>query len=274
MLKQQTEDTILLGETKKNLIEIESEINALENRKKSLNNDIKTISQQATNTADEIYKKSYDLMQEKLSQSAQLVSEKFQKEEEKLKQEYLKMAKEQAFEFSEKINKNNLELILAERELNDLKKKISAVIESSKKQSLEENEKSYYQIKISEEDLEDIRLLKEVVKKLNKDPEPVNKVIWELYYKKPTLDLLGRIAPTDEIYIGIYKITNIKTNQCYIGQSLNIRNRLREHIKAGLGISSSNNRFYSEMKAVGPENFMYEILEKCTQEELNEKERY
>ena len=62
------------------------------------------------------------------------------------------------------------------------------------------------------------------------------------------MDLLGRITPTGKDHIGIYKITNLETGQCYIGQSLNIRNRLRDHIKAGLGISSSNNRFYTELK--------------------------
>ena len=88
------------------------------------------------------------------------------------------------------------------------------------------------------------------------------------------MDLLGRLTPTGVNHIGIYKVTNLKTNQCYIGQSVDLRNRLRDHIKAGLGIGSSNNRFYTEMKNIGPENFMYEILEECDRSQLNEKERF
>ena len=53
-----------------------------------------------------------------------------------------------------------------------------------------------------------------------------------------------------------------------------MRNRLRDHIKAGLGIGATNNRFYTEMKSVGPEAFMYEIIEECDRSKLNERERY
>lgn len=73
---------------------------------------------------------------------------------------------------------------------------------------------------------------------------------------------------------GIYKITNEETGQCYIGQSVDLRIRIRDHIKAGLGINTSNNRFYSEMKNIGPEQFTYEILEHCNRSKLNEQERF
>jgi hypothetical protein len=36
----------------------------------------------------------------------------------------------------------------------------------------------------------------------------LNKVIWKVYYEKPTLDLIGRIVGAKE-KIGIYKITNL-----------------------------------------------------------------
>ena len=48
-----------------NVATAEIETEALEKRKQSLNADIKTISAQATETANEMYQKSYDLMQEK-----------------------------------------------------------------------------------------------------------------------------------------------------------------------------------------------------------------
>jgi len=248
----------------------ETENRALERQKVSLNEDIKQISSQATVAANEIYKKSYDLMQERMSQAAEIAGAKYQKAEEEYKKQYLKLVKENAAELAKLIGK----ITLKQEELADLKSKQAAAIEADKRRILEENQKDFYKIKISEDELWDIKCLKEVVKELKCDPLPVNKVIWEVYYKKPTMDLLGRLTPTGKTYCGIYKITNIHSGQCYIGQSVDIRNRFRDHIKAGLGIGSWNNRFYTEMKTLGPENFMYEILEECSRNKLNERERY
>lgn len=252
----------------------ETETSALEQKKASLNQDIQTISAQAKATTDEIYQKSYDLMQEKLAQSAELSAEKFRKAEEQAQQEYLDLLAENAKEAIETIETRQLELKTLEITLDILKEKARAAIEADKRKLLDEQAKNYYKINISDEDIEDIKMLQEVAKKLNKDPEPINKIIWESYYKKPTMDLLGRLVPTGQTHTGIYKITNIKTNQCYIGQSVDLRNRLRDHIKAGLGINSSNNKFYSELKTLGPEAFMYEIIEECPRIALNERERY
>ena len=252
----------------------ETETGALEKRKASLNQDIQNISAQASATADAMYKKSYDLMQEKMSQSAEIAMVKYQQAEKEYQNEYLSTLAETSQEFSDQITNYQLQINEYENIIVDLQNKVNAAIEADKRKALEEDKKKYYELAISEEDKEDIALLKEVVKKLNKDPEPVNKVIWELYYKKPTMDLLGRLTPTGTTHIGIYKVTNLTTNQCYIGQSVDLRNRLRDHIKAGLGIASSNNRFYTEMKNEGPEAFMYEILEECDRSQLNEKERF
>lgn len=252
----------------------ETETNALEKRKASLNADIETISAQATAAANEIYKKSYDLMQEKMSQSAEIAGYRYQLAEEEHKQEYLSIMEENVKTFNTNIAIKQAELKTVSETLNILKEKVKAAIELDKRNMLKESEKDYYKIKILDQDKEDIQLLQEVAKKLNKDPEPINKIIWELYYKKPTMDLLGRLTPTGQTHCGIYKITNLKTNQCYIGQSVDLRNRLRDHIKAGLGISSSNNKFYTEMKTIGPESFMYEIIEKCDRSQLNEREKY
>ena len=257
-----------------NVATAEIETEALEKRKQSLNADIKTISAQATETANEIYQKSYDLMQEKMSQSAEIAMHKYQKAEKEYQNEYLSTLAETTQQFSDQITDYQLKINEYENIIVDLQNKVSAAIESEKRRVMEENEKEYYKLSISEEDIEDIAMLKEVAKKLNKDPEPINKIIWEMYYKKPTIDLLGRLTPTGTTHTGIYKITNLKTGQCYIGQSVDLRNRLRDHIKAGLGIASSNNRFYTEMKTNGPEAFMYEVLEECDRAVLNEKERF
>lgn len=195
----------------------ETETRSLEQRKVSLNADIEQISTQATATVNEIYKKSYDLMQERMSQSAEIAGFKYQKAEEKMKQEYLSLLEENERNLNELCNK----IVSKNEELSELKKKALAAIAADKRRVLEEDEKNFYKIKISDDELWDIEILRKVVKELKCDPLPVNKVIWEVYYKKPTMDLLGRLTPTGQTHCGIYKITNVQTGQCYIGQSVN-----------------------------------------------------
>ena len=69
--------------------------------------------------------------------------------------------------------------------------------------------------------------------------------------------------------IGIYKITNLINNKCYIGQSINIQRRWREH-RARRGSSP----LYKDMKIYGVENFSFEVIEECHINELNTKEIY
>jgi uncharacterized protein YukE len=212
----------------------------------------------------------YDAMQERLSQSAEEESKKYRQAKNELEQIYLELLQEAEKEYQKKIS----EVSAATEELSEMKKKISSAIEEEKRRLATEDEKNFYKIKITKDQLWDIRVLKEAVKELKGDSQAINKVIWEVYYKKPVTDLLNRVAPSGNNIVGLYKITDTETNKCYIGQSVDIRTRFRDHIKAGLGISSSNNRFYTEMRDVGPENFMYEIIEKCHKNKLNERERF
>ena len=213
-------------------------------------------------------------MQEKLTKSAEIASQQYQQAEEDYQQEYLRTLEDSAQLFINAIGEKQAELADTENLLANLKAKAQAAIEADKRRVLEEEEKNYYKIAISEDALADIQVLREVTKQLKGDPLPINKVIWDVYYKNPTTNLLGRITPSGQAHIGIYKITNLDTGRCYIGQSVDLRTRIRDHIKAGLGINSSNNKFYSEMKDLGPEKFMYEIVEECDRTQLNERERY
>lgn len=75
---------------------------------------------------------------------------------------------------------------------------------------------------------------------------------------------------------GVYKITNIITNECYIGASKNIRNRKYNHKSNWKNSKSKDYNFliYVAMRKYGFENFIFELLEKCEISELNDKERY
>jgi len=71
--------------------------------------------------------------------------------------------------------------------------------------------------------------------------------------------------------IGIYKITS-PSEKVYIGQSINIESRWNNYIK--LHKTSIGPKLYNSLKNHGPKNHQFEILEKCSKEELNEKEIY
>lgn len=78
-----------------------------------------------------------------------------------------------------------------------------------------------------------------------------------------------------KITIGIYKIANTKNNKCYIGQSIDIEKRFKEHI-----YHLENNKHHS-VKLQRSYNmtkdksvFQFEIIEETTKELLNEREEY
>ena len=70
--------------------------------------------------------------------------------------------------------------------------------------------------------------------------------------------------------IGIYKITNPK-GKVYIGQSTNIEKRFR--LYKGLHCSKQI-KLFSSLKKYGYTNHVFEIVEECLIDELNEKEIY
>lgn len=75
--------------------------------------------------------------------------------------------------------------------------------------------------------------------------------------------------------IGIYKIENKISKKCYIGLSINIEKRIKDHFsKAFIKDKEYNKSLYRAIRKYGKENFNSTILEECLQEELFEKEIY
>ena len=72
--------------------------------------------------------------------------------------------------------------------------------------------------------------------------------------------------------IGIYKITNLIDEKCYIGKSTNIDNRFKQY--RSLREDRTNQHLYRAFLKYGLDNFSFEIIEECSKAELNDREIY
>lgn len=73
--------------------------------------------------------------------------------------------------------------------------------------------------------------------------------------------------------IGIYKIVNSINNKIYIGQSIHIEKRFKEHIRES-NYDRSNMPIHKAIHKYGSENFQLEILEECNIEDLDCRETF
>lgn len=70
--------------------------------------------------------------------------------------------------------------------------------------------------------------------------------------------------------IGIYKITNKINEKVYIGQSIHIERRFKEHIQRAT--HNPKSVLHHAISVYGVSNFTFEILELCSIEELDRRE--
>ena len=160
-----------------------------------------------------------------------------------------------------------------QKELDKIKATRTAAIEAQIREKKIKEQQSFYCLKISDADIADIQKLENIKKTLNK-PRVLSMLIWQTWFQKPLKALAANILGTSTV-TGIYKITNIITGECYIGQAADIASRWSEHAKCGLGIDTpAGNKLYKAMQEYGLQSFSWELLEKCDRAELNEKERY
>ena len=126
----------------------------------------------------------------------------------------------------------NLNSTLEDAELNAQQKmdevaaeleKLITTYEKSKEAILKERraiaEKRKYSISLTDAEKLDIEILNDLKPKLHQ-PRILSMLIWQTYIQKKMkqliVDTLGTTAIT-----GIYKITNINTSECYVGQAVN-----------------------------------------------------
>lgn len=253
--------------------QLEFRLKQLETQKEGLLSSIKDLENQAKESAELFLQQHMNLAAEKLDRTLEQKSIFYQENEEAYKEIYLQSLNDCIQDFTKNISNKRQELEIIQLRIDELKNNIAASVEANKRAEEIRNKNDFYKLNLSDEDIAEIKHLRAVIPYL-RNIEPLNKVIWKCYYEKPTSDLIGRVVGSGA-KTGIYKITNLTNQMCYIGQAVNIAERWKQHIKRGIGAETpTRNKLYPAMLSFGVENFSFEIIEECDRALLNDKEDY
>lgn len=251
-------NTILTGEHN----ELVNQRNLETEKLESIRSVVKVAEEQATEAANAVYKSKMDAMKDCFAKDAVRAAQEHQENVEAFQRQY----EETVAHFMEQY-RQMADNVSAMRAIND------AAVLAAKRAEEMKTAKDFYRIQLNDIDVEEIKALRSI-EHLLRDKEPLNKIIWKCYYEKPTTDLIGRVIGGG-IHTGIYKITEIETGKCYVGQAANLADRWKQHIKRGVGADApTRNKLYPAMIAAGPENFTFEVIEECTRALLDEREDY
>ena len=175
------------------------------------------------------------------------------------------------------INDEIIQLLLQkseiEADLEDFRSRRAAVNEAILREKELQEQETFYKINLTQNDIEDIAVLREIEPRLcNK--EALNRLIYDVFIKNPSQEMIKRVTKGKKIS-GIYKITYIKTGESYIGRSVDIGNRWKQHLLSSLNIGSiAHAYFHTILAEKGLHNFTFEIIEEVDKNKLNEREKY
>ena len=254
-------------------LNLRSEVSNLEKEIEEKKKSIDILDEQAKDAAKSLEAKVYDLMSTEFAQKATLEIDHCKYLSAQAQAEYEAMMQELMEEYTSKrdVLIDDYNRIVAQ--IADARSKADAAVEANKRIELDRQKKDFYRLQLSDIDIEEIQRIKSIEPYLRKK-EPLNKVVWKVYYEKPYTDLIGRVVGQGR-KTGIYKITNIENGMCYVGQAVDIAERWKQHIKRGIGADPpTQNKLYPAMLAIGVENFTFEIIEQCDGNKLNEREDY
>lgn len=251
---------------------LKHEIGQLEIKKESILANISDLQAQADNTAEMYEKKAIEVAQLKIEASLTEQSAKYEAATKEYENEYLSTIRQAAVDLQSQLNEKVSQLNKINSDINTFKATREALIQANLREQELLDTVGFHTISLSEQDITDINTLERIKPTLFK-PEILSKLIWSTYFLQPVSSMCNNIFGTGKV-CGIYKITNLTTKEVYIGQSVDCAERIKQHIKAGLGIDNKGtNKLYKAMQKTGVWNFAFELLEKCPREELDKKEK-
>lgn len=251
---------------------LKHEIGQLEVKKESILANISDLQAQADNTAEMYEKKAIEVAQLKIEASLTEQSAKYEAATKEYENEYLSTIRQAAVDLQSQLNEKVSQLNKINSDINTFKATREALIQANLREQELLDTVGFHTISLSEQDITDINTLERIKPTLFK-PEILSKLIWSTYFLQPVSSMCNNIFGTGKV-CGVYKITNLTTKEVYIGQSVDCAERIKQHIKAGLGIDNKGtNKLYKAMQKTGVWNFAFELLEKCPREELDKKEK-
>ena len=254
----ETETKRLESEAQRLLLQKDSALEQIN----TLNGSLTAMEKQAQEAADLFFNSKMEIAQENLARALELEAQKYQENVSAFEVQYHETVAGMMEQYK-----------VLEASVSQMRATNDAAVAAAKRAAELADQQDYYRIQLSDADLHEIELLRQVGPYL-RDKEPLNKVIWKCYYEKPTTDMIGRVVGSG-IKTGIYKLTEIATGKCYVGQAANIADRWKQHIKRGVGADTpTRNKLYPAMIAAGPENFTFEVIEECDRALLDEREDY
>lgn len=201
----------------------------------------------------------------------------FEQEKEKREQwlnlyfEKLRVQEENAYK--RKKEELQAEIVLLQSELNDFKTRQDSINEAILREKELKEKEDFYSIQVTKNDEEDIKILQSMDLKLhNRDVIP--KLVWELYIRRPCQEMIKRITGGRKIS-GIYKITNKKTGEAYIGKTTDISTRWQNHCKTAIGLeAAARATLHNRLAQDGLWNYTWEIIEEVDKENLSSREAF
>ena len=250
--------------------ELEIQVRGLEERRENI---IQTLENEAKQSGEIFKTQQIQIAEEQIEKAKKELLLEYDKAKEDAKQRYLETLSDMVTNVMSEYGTKSKELEEVLVKLEEAHAKADAAVKVNKRAEMEKQQKDFYRIQLSPEDLEEIKRLREVEQYL-RQKEPLNKVIYKCYYEKPLTSMIGRVLGNRKI-TGIYKITNLDNGMCYVGQSVDVADRWRQHVKRGVGAEPvTQNKLYPAMKSIGVENFMFELIEECKGNELTPREKY
>lgn len=193
------------------------------------------------------------------------------KELERDLEEWTISAQESATETSNYLQEEVSQL---QKEISEYKNKQQAINNDILRQRELEEQTDFYRIKLSDKDKNDIKYLFSIEDNIN-NKQLLYKLIWSEFLLKPFNAMVNRVTEGKERKNCIYKITNLATQEIYIGKTRGvISKRWTEHVKTSLGIGSvSRTLLHMALRKYLWDSFSFEILEYDVKD-LNSREKF
>ena len=132
----------------------------------------------------------------------------------------IKKYEDELHKYQESSEKYKEELQTIIDAIEDYRKKRETINQEILRARALEEKQDFYRIQLDNDSREDIQILTDINQRLNKT-DLLNKLIYDNYIARPAKEMVKRVLEGKNP-CGIYKVTNIETNEIYIGKSVKV----------------------------------------------------